>query len=220
MYDLIEERIADYQRAILSKMAELHCERADQNPIQPVKKKEKAKAIKKRGEEPMRQVLHGMAGVDLTTIDTIGVGTAEVVISEYGTDLSRFPSEKKFVKHLRLAPRQSITGGKPQRKGKGKKGVTRAGQALRTAATTAHHSDSAIGAYYRRLAANKGSDVAVFATARKLACLIYRMLCRGQAYVDEGVAAYEKRYQAARISRLKATANQLGFKLEPQTSVA
>jgi transposase len=220
MYDLIEERIADYQREILSKMAGLRCEQADRNLIQPVQKKEKAKAIKKRGEEPMRQVLHGMTGVDLTTIDTIGVGTAEVVISEYGTDLSRFPSEKKFVKHLRLAPRQSITGGKPQRKGKGKKGVTRAGQALRTAATTAHHSNSAIGAYYRRLAAHKGSDVAVFATARKLACLIYRMLRWGQAYVDEGVALYERRCQAERICRLKAAASQLGFKLELQTSAA
>jgi transposase len=220
MYDWMEARIADYQREILRKMGELRCEQADQNPLQAVKNKEKAKGIKKRGEEPMRRVLHGMAGVDLTTIATIGVGTAEVVMSEYGTDLSRFPSEKQFVKHLRLAPRQSITGGKPQSKGKGKKGSTRAGQALRTAATTAHHSNSAIGAYYRRLAANKGSDVAVFATARKLATLIYRMLRWGQAYVDEGVAAYEKRYQTARIHRLKTTANQLGYKLEPQTTAA
>jgi transposase len=220
MYDLIEERIADYQREILSKMAELRCAQAEDHPLQPVKDKAKAKAIKRRGEEPMRQVLHGMTGVDLTTIDTIGVGTAEVMISEYGTDLSRFPSEKQFVKHLRLAPRQSITGGKPQPKGKGKKGATKAGQALRTAATTAHHSNSAIGAYYRRLAAKKGADVAVFATARKLATLIYRMLRWGQAYVDEGAAAYEKRYQTARIDRLKATANQLGYKLEPQTTAA
>jgi hypothetical protein len=91
---------------------------------------------------------------------------------------------------------------------------------LRTAATTAHHSNSAIGAYYRRLAANKGSDLAVFATARKLASLIYRMLRWGQAYLDEGVAAYEKRYQTARIHRLKTTANQLGYNLEPQSSVA
>lgn len=218
MYDLIGERIADYQREILSKMAELRCAQADQNPIQPIKNKEKAKAIKKRGEEPMRQALHSIAGVDLTTIDTVGVGTAEVLISEYGTDLSRFPNEKKFIKHLRLAPRQSITGGKPQSKGKGKKTTTRAGQALRMAATTAHHSNSAIGGYYRRLAAHKGSDVAVFATARKLGSLVYRMLRWGQAYVDEGVAAYQQRYQSTRVHRLKAAAYELGFKLEPQTT--
>ena len=109
MYDWIDERIADYQREILRKTAELRCEQADQNPLQPVKSKEKAKGIRKRGEELMRRALHGMAGVDLTTIATIGVGTAEVVMSAYGADLSRFPSEKQFVKHLRLAPCQSIT---------------------------------------------------------------------------------------------------------------
>ncbi len=213
MYDMVEERITHYQGEILSKMAALRCEQADSNPLQPVKNKEKAKAIKRRGQEPMRQVLHGMAGVDLTTIDTIGAETAEVVISEYGTDLSPFRSEKQFIKHLRLAPRQSITGGKPQSRGKGKKGVTRAGQALRMAATAAHHSSSAIGAYFRRIAARKGSDVAVFATARKLASLIYRMLRWGQAYVDEGVALYEERYRAHQIHRLEATAKQLGYKL-------
>jgi hypothetical protein len=220
MYELIEERIGDYQREIQKQMQALRCEQADRNPLQPVKNKEKAKAIKRRGQEPMREVLHGLAGADLTTIDTIGVETAEVVISEYGTDLSRFPTEKQFVKHLRLAPRQSITGGKPMRKGKGSKGATRAGNALRMAATVARNSRTAIGAYYRRLAARKGSDVAVFATARKLASLIYRMLRWGQPYVDEGVAEYEKRYQAARIRHLQAQANQLGFQIAPQTTTA
>jgi len=106
------------------------------------------------------------------------------------------------------------------RKGKGGKGATRTGNALPMAATVAHHSRAAIGAYYRRLAARKGSDVAVFATARKLASLIYRMLRWGQPYVDEGVAEYEKRYQAARIRHLQAQANQLGFQLAPQTTTA
>ena len=149
------------------------------------------------------------------------MGTAEVVISEYGTDLEPVP-EREEIRQAPAAGRlgNPLPGASHSAKAKAKRALPGRAKALRTAATTAHHSDSAIGAYYRRLAANKGSDVAVFATARKLACLIYRMLCRGQAYVDEGVAAYEKRYQAARISRLKATANQLGFKLEPQTSAA
>ena len=40
-----------------------------------------------------------------------------------------------------------------------------------------------------------GGDVAVFASARKLATLIYRLLRWGQPYVDEGVEAFEKRYR-------------------------
>jgi transposase len=220
MYELIEERIAEYQREIQTQMQALRCEGADRDPLQPVKNKEKARAFKRRKQEPMREALHGMAGVDLTTIDTIGVETAEVIVTEYGMDLSRFATEKQFIKHLRLAPRQAITGGKPTRNGKGKgsKGSTRASAALRMAATAARHSQSAIGAYYRRLAARKGSDVAVFATARKLASLIYRMLRWGTAYVDEGVAEYEKRYQALRVRHLQAQAHQLGFQLLPKTT--
>lgn len=129
MYDLIEERMADYQREIQNKMQELRCEQADAKPLEPVQNKEKAKAIKRRGQEPARRLLHGMAGVDLTTIDGIGVETAEVILSEYGRDLNRFANEKRFVKHLRLAPRQAVSGGKPLRKGKGGKGSTRVGQA-------------------------------------------------------------------------------------------
>jgi hypothetical protein len=60
--------------------------------------------------------------------------------------------------------------------------------------------------------------VAVFASARKLATLIYRLLRWGQPYVDEGAAAYEKRYQEGRIKSLTAAAKNLGFQLTPKTS--
>jgi transposase len=218
MYDSLEERIADYQAEIQRRMEALRCEQADRNPLETVKSKEKAKGIKRRGQEPMRRVLHGMLGVDLTTIDGIGVETTEVIATEYGGDLSRFASEKQFVRHLRLAPRQLISGGKPLRKRSGGKDSTRAGQALRMAATTLRHSQTALGAYYRRIAANKGSDVAVFATARKLATLIYRLLRWGKAYMDEGAAAYETRYRLSRIRRMATTASQLGYQLIPKTT--
>jgi len=63
------------------------------------------------------------------------------------------------------------------------------------AALSLRHSQTALGAYYRKLAQRLGGDVAVFATARKLATLIYRLLRWGQPYMDEGVEAYEKRYR-------------------------
>lgn len=220
MYDGIEERIGEYQREIEKQVQALRCAEADRHPLQPIRNKAKAKAIKRRGQEPMREVLHGMAGVDLTSIDAIGVETAEVVLSEYGRDLSRFPTEKQFIKHLQLAPRQAVTGGKPMNTGKGRKSKTRTGAALRMAAISVGRTQTALGAYYRKLAARKGSKVAVFATARKLGSLIFRMLRWGQAYVDEGVAAYERRYQAARLARLQTQAHQLGFQLAPNTTPA
>ena len=60
--------------------------------------------------------------------------------------------------------------------------------------------------------------MAVFATARKLATLIYRLLRWGQPYVDEGAEAYEKRYQAERIKSLTAKAKELGYQLTPTTA--
>ena len=175
-------------------------------PPPKVKNPQKAKAIKKRGEEPMREALYRMSGVDLTTIDAIGVETVQVVLSEYGPDLSRFPTEKEFVSHVTLAPRIRMSGGKPVRKKQRNTASTRVASALRMAALSLRNSQTALGAYYRRIARRIAGDVAVFATARKLATLIYRLLRWGQQYVDEGVVAFEKRYQESRIRSLQAKA--------------
>ena len=128
--------------------------------------------------------------------------------------LSQFPTEKHFVSHVTLAPRTARSGGKPVKKKK-KPGSTssRVAEALRMAALTLRHSQAALGAYYRQVARRLGADVAVFATARKLAQLIYRLLRWGQPYIDEGAEAYEKRYRQARIQRLAAIAKDLGYQL-------
>jgi transposase len=156
-----------------------------------------------------------MSGVDLTGIDAIGVATVEVVLTEYGPDLSRFPTEKQFVSHVTLAPHRPTSGGKPVKKKKRNSASTRVAAALRMAALSLRHSDTALGAYYRNIARRTKGDVAVFATARKLATLIYRLLRWGQAYIDEGAEAYENRYQQTRIRSLTARAKELGFQLTP-----
>jgi hypothetical protein len=81
------------------------------------------------------------------------------------------------------------------------------------AALSLRNSPTALGAYYRKIARTRGGDVAVFASARKLATLIYRLLRWGQPYVDEGAEAYEKRYREIRIKSLKAKAKELGYEL-------
>jgi transposase len=156
-----------------------------------------------------------MSGVDITQIDAIAVETVEVLLSEYGPDLSRFPTEKEFISHITLAPRVPKTGGKPVRKKKRTTASTRVAAALRMAALSLRHSHTALGAYYRKIAQRRGADIAVFATARKLATLVYRLLRWGQPYVDEGAAAYESRYRQHRIGRLATTAKELGYQLTP-----
>ncbi len=81
-----------------------------------LKNRNKAKAIRKRGEEPLRQACHRVSGVDLASIDAIGVETVQVVLNEYGPDLSRFPDEKSFASHVTLVPHKPTSGGKPVNK--------------------------------------------------------------------------------------------------------
>src|SRR5260370_15810677 len=125
--------------------------------------------MKARGAETMRQALYRMSGVDATTIDAIGVGTLQVILSEYGPDLSRFPTEKQFVQHATLAPHKPTSAGKVVKKKKRGSASTRVAAALRMAATSLEHSPTALGAYYRQMARRTGGSVAGFASARKLA---------------------------------------------------
>jgi transposase len=218
MYDAIAERITAYEQEIVKKLATMEIEEYPGGVVPPVKNLEKAKAIRKRGQEPMRQALYRMSGVDVTQIDAIGVETVEVVLSEYGPDLSRFPTEKQFVSHATLAPRVPKSGGKPLKRKKRNSASTRVAAALRMAALALRRSPTALGAYYRRLARRIAGDVAVFATARKLAALIYRLLRWGQPYVDEGAEAFEQRYRQQHIKGLAARAKELGYQLMPTTT--
>jgi len=221
MYEAIEERIAEYEREMLRRMAEMEREETRGQEPPALSNRRKGGKIVADGDEPMRQALYRISGVDLATIDAIGVETIQVVLSEYGPDLSRFPDEKHFVSHLTLAPRQAISGGKAVTKKK-KKGTasTRVAAALRMAALSLRNSETALGAFYRQIARTPGGDVAVFATARKLATLIYRLLRWGQPYADQGAASYEKQYQQRRLGNLKTTAHDLGFELIPKIAQA
>jgi transposase len=214
MHDAIAERIAEYEREILRQLDQMaRTDRAGADPPPPATP-QKARTMKTRGEGPLRRALYRMSGVDLTAIDALGVQTVSVVLSEYGADLTRFPTEKHFVSHVRLAPYHPISGGKPVKKPKKPGSASaRVGAALRMAALSLRHSQTALGAYYRRVAHRAGADVAVFATARKLAQYIYRLLRWGHPYVDEGAAAYEQRYHDARVKRLATTAKGLGYTL-------
>jgi len=218
MYDAVQERIVAYEQEILRRLGEMEADEPPQPTAPPLQNTNKAKAIKKRGQEAKRQALYRMSGVDMTQIDAVGVETVEVVLSEYGPDLSRFPTEKQFVSHVTLAPRVPQSGAKPVKKKKRNSASTRVAAALRMAALSLRHSQTALGSYYRRIAQRCGGDIAVFATARKLATLVYRLLRWGQPYVDEGAAAYENRYRQHRIARLAATAKQLGYQLTPVTA--
>ena len=153
-------------------------------------------------------------GVDLTRIDGIDVLTAQVVFSEIGPDFSPFPDENHFASWLTLAPQRDISGGKLLRHVR-PAGRHRVANALRMAAQSLSRSNSYLGARYRRLRARLDGPVAVKAMARYLACLIYRLVTKGQAYVDRGAAHYERKRQERERLALERRASNLGLKLVP-----
>jgi transposase len=217
MYDMLSAKLETYERQIQDRLKELTPAGSENKKAPPLQNRERTKAMKRRNEEEKRQELFRMSGVDLTTIDGVGVETAEAIVSEYGIDLSKFPNEKQFIAHVQLAPRKPVSGGKPLNKRPRKTKGTRVGKALQTAAIGVSRGPTALGAYYRRISRHKGATIAVFATARKIGSNVYRLLRWGQPYVDQGQQVYEARHQAARLRSVAATADQLGMKLVPKT---
>ena len=167
----------------------------------------------------VRTALFRACGVDVTRIDGLDTTTALKVISETGPDLSRFPTIKHFCSWLNLCPNTRISGGKRLRGGE-KKRANRAGQAFRQAAVSMQFSKSALGAYFRRMAARLGNGIAVKATAHTLARLFYNALTNGMQYVDRGVAAEDARYAERTLKHLTKRAAALGYTLLPSTENA
>jgi transposase len=179
--------------------------------------KKRKKLQQRRKNEPnfnLEAELYRLFGVDLTRIDGIDVVTAQVILSEMGTDLSAFADEGAFSSWLELAPRRDITGGKVIKQ-KSRESKNRVANALRMSAESLWQSDSYLGARYRRFRGRMDGKRAVKAMAHYLACLIYRLLTKGQEYVDRGAAYFEKKRTEREIGSLTRKAAQLGMKLVP-----
>jgi transposase len=161
-----------------------------------------------------RALLFRLAGIDLTVIEGIRETTALVILSEIGTDLSRFATEKNFVSWLGLCPQHRGSAGKVFNR-RVRRGANRAARAMRMAAQGCHHAKNALGAFYRRIQARCGGGKAVVATARKIAERVYRLLKYGQEYVAQAEQAYEQAYRLRTLKALARKAETLGHKLVP-----
>ncbi|HYG90953.1 MAG TPA: IS110 family transposase [Azospirillum sp.] len=160
-----------------------------------------------------RAALHTILGIDLTQIHGLGPSLALKLVGECGTDLSAWPSAKHFTSWLCLAPSNKISGGKVLSTRTRRSG-SRAAALLRLAATTVGRTQTALGAFYRRLAARVGKAKAVTATARKIAVLFYNALRHGMNYADPGAAYYEERYRRRVLTNLQRRAKSLGYVLQ------
>lgn len=156
-----------------------------------------------------------LCGVDLTTLDGFRSGyNALELVSEIGTDMSAWPTEKHFASWTGLCPGIKKTGGR-WLSGARPKNACRAAQILRMAAYTLLRSKSALGAYLRRLRTHKGTPKAIIATAHKLARIVYRMLKYGKSYTDVGMEYYDKKYRERVLNGIAKRAEEMGYVLVP-----
>jgi len=212
-FDFHGQQLAECDTAIETQLQALHLYTGEPD------KAKKRSNTRNAPKFDLRVQLFKVCGVDLTRINGIDVSTALIVLSEIGPDLSRFTSVKHFTSWLGLCPGTKISGGK-QLSGKTKRTANRAAQALKLAAAALKSSQSALGAYYRRMCARLDKAKAVTAAAHKLARLIYFMLTKGEEYTDQGQDYFEERYKERVLRQLQKRAEKLGMRLSPAENVA
>jgi hypothetical protein len=106
--------------------------------------------------KPAENMDERIVGVDLVAVTGLSAALVQTIVSEIGTDMAKFPSAKAFGSWLGLAPHNDISGGRVLRS-RTRKVVNRAAQAFRMAAQSVSRTDSAFGAYFRRMRAKLGT---------------------------------------------------------------
>lgn len=151
-------------------------------------------------------------GKDATALSGITDYSWMQLLSETGTDLSRWESEKHYTSWLGLAPGQHTSG--KMKKSKRKNGHPKAGQIFRQIAQSLLTSKHiALGAFGRRLRARKGSPIAIKSVARKLAVQYWRIMVKGMSFVEEGIKKYEERLLEQRHKSLRRLAKELNVQI-------
>jgi transposase len=173
-----------------------------------------------RGRKPhdpsfaVREALYLMLGVDLTAIEGIDELHALTLVSELGTDFTKWPTVKHFTSWLGLCPNWKKTGGKVQ-SSQTRQGKNRGARSLRLAAWSLMRSQSYLGAYLRRQRSRLGAPKAITATAHKLARIVYHLVRYGLAYVQQTEADYAAQVRQRLEKQLRRRAKELGFELKP-----
>jgi len=185
---------------------------ADTSAGQPVPPKARRHTQTNAPRCDARTPLSRMAGVDLTTIAGIEAGTALVILRQIGTDRHRWPRVQHCWSWLGLGPQHQLSGGKGLSR-RVRPGAHRGTVALRLAARSVPHSQRALGAFFRRMPARRGTPTALTATAHTRARRVSSRLPHGSASVPQGVDAYEAPYRERTVSARTRQAKAVGSPL-------
>lgn len=211
LYDIYQVKISECDREVENLLNSMTPNSQEE------KKRSSAKKRKRKNNElyfDANVYLNHLTQVDLTEIPGLNMHSVLRIISEIGLDMGKWTTEKHFGSWLGLAPGSKISGGK-RLSSKTKPSANRAANMLRIAASTLHHSQSALGAFLRRMKTKIGAPKAITATAYKIARIIYSMLKYKIEYKDTGQDYYDKQFKERTIKNMNKRAKALGFHLIP-----
>jgi transposase len=147
----------------------------------------------------------------LDTIPGVGRETAQVIVSEIGTDMSRFPTADHLSSWAGVAPGNNESAGK-RRSGRTRKGNKVLCAALNQAAhAAACTKNTYLSAQYRRLAARRGKKKAIVALEHTILVMAYHLIQRNEPYHELGVNYFDNRRPEATAKRLIKRLEQLGY---------
>lgn len=213
LYDAYTQQILECDRELERKFSALKPTHDDELP--PLDTSDKRNTHSKNAPTyDARSLLYELLGVDLIAVHGLNETTAQTIVTEIGTDMSRWKNEKHFCSWLGLAPHNDISGGKILRS-RTLKTRNRAGQAFRLAAQSVSKTNTAYGAFYRRMRAKHGPRKAIVATAHKIARAVYFMLRDRKPFRNMNAEEYNLRERERQIIRLKKRVAKFGFVLTP-----
>jgi transposase len=158
------------------------------------------------------KLLDGMWGIDRRS--------AENILAEIGTDMSRFPSAQHLTSWSGMCPGNNESAGK-KKSGKTSKGNRWLRRALTQAAWAATHAKkSYFRALYQRLAPRRGKQRALIAVAHSMLVTLYHMLNRHTAYADLGPAHFDRCHKERRTRSLIQRLEALGYRVALTPKVA
>jgi transposase len=211
LWEKYQEVIADLDAVIAAQLRAMR--RQTELPPLPPKPRVRGRKPHDPGFD-VRTALYYATGVDLTAIEGIDEVHALTLVSELGTDFTKWPTVKHFTCWLGLCPNWQKTGGKVK-SSQTRRGKKRAARALRLAAWGLMRSKSYLGAYLRRQRARLGAPKAITATAHKLARIVYHLVRYGLAYVRQTEAADAEQVRERLEKQLRRRARELGYELHP-----
>ena len=158
----------------------------------------------------------------LDTIPGVGRRTAEVLIAEIGTDMTRFPTAGHLASWAGMCPGNHESAGK-RYSGKRRPGnewlCTALVQSAHSAARMKH---GYLPAQYRRLVKRRGKKKTAVAVGHSILVSIWHMLTKNQTYQDLGDDYFDERDRKAREHRYVNGLKGLGYDVElrPRTQGA